>query len=340
MKMITDYSMVQKLREIKQFQTPKNLFLKILIFVGVFMMVSIAESIPLVIGVVPRMMAWTMEQAQLYGGEVPDEVVNEYVNNMLADSYIMRLMLFSTVMGTLVAIFFCRVAEGRKLPTMGFVKKGFALQYLIGLIAGFVMFSAVVMLSYFMGGLKPETAEGAAIGGLVIMFLGYVVQGMSEEVIFRGYFMTTLLRDHKPWVAILVNSVGFALVHGANPGISLFEQPVVTILAMLNLTLFGVMVSLYMLRTGSIWGACAIHTIWNFVQGNFYGLPVSGTDSGESVFSFSLAENMGWANGGAFGIEASVATTIVMGVLIALLLFVPFGRKAASAEAAPSQEEA
>jgi len=36
---------------------------------------------------------------------------------------------------------------------------------------------------------------------------------------------------------------------------------------------------------------------------------------------------MGWANGGAFGIEASLATTIVLGVIIAALLFVPSPKK-------------
>jgi hypothetical protein len=82
------------------------------------------------------------------------------------------------------------------------------------------------------------------------------------------------------------------------------------------------MISLYMLRTNSLWGACAIHSIWNFAQGNFYGLPVSGIDSGESVFKMSL-KGSDFINGGAFGLEAGLPTTIVMTVSICILLFVP-----------------
>lgn len=65
-------------------------------------------------------------------------------------------------------------------------------------------------------------------------------------------------------VGIVVNSIVFALLHMANTGISL--------LALLNLFLFGVFMSVYMVRRGNLWGACAIHAVWNFVQGNVFGL--------------------------------------------------------------------
>lgn len=95
-----------------------------------------------------------------------------------------------------------------------------------------------------------------------------------------------------------------------------------TLLAAVNLILCGVLFSVYALRTGNLWGACAFHSIWNFAQGNFYGLPVSGIDSGDTIFSMQLAGSK-LANGGDFGLEASLATTIVMALWIAVLLFVP-----------------
>ena len=106
----------------------------------------------------------------------------------------------------------------------------------------------------------------------------------------------------------------------------------ISLLAIINLTLCGIMFSLYMLRTDNLWGACAIHSIWNFVQGNFFGLPVSGIDSGDSVFRFSLIEGSDLANGGAFGLEGGLPCTIVLTAVILVLLFVPFGTCAAKQE--------
>ena len=173
-------------------------------------------------------------------------------------------------------------------------------------------------------GLHAEGFVGGSAVSILLALLGFGLQGMSEEVLCRGYLMTTILKHHKPWVAVMTNAVIFALLHGMNNGISL--------LAIINLTLCGIMFSLYMLRTDNLWGACAIHSIWNFVQGNFFGLPVSGIDSGDSVFRFSLIEGSDLANGGAFGLEGGLPCTIVLTAVILVLLFVPFGTCAAKQE--------
>ena len=70
-----------------------------------------------------------------------------------------------------------------------------------------------------------------------------------------------------------------------------------------------------------------------FAQGNFYGLPVSGIDVGDTVFSMSL-KGSDLVSGGAFGLEASIGTTIVMLLWIAGLLFLPapFRRKPENAQ--------
>ena len=49
---------------------------------------------------------------------------------------------------------------------------------------------------------------------------------------------------------------------------------------------------------------------------------MSGIDSGESVFRMSL-KGSAFINGGDFGLEAGLPTTIVMTIAICILLFVP-----------------
>ncbi len=319
MKLITNYPMTDRVRSIEPFRTPKNFWLQSLIFVGVFLTANMLQSCILVAGMIPKMLAWVTETMDATGGEISSEQITEYIYNMTSDSSMTVLMLFSTVIVTITCLLFCRVVEGRKAHTIGFTKKGAFLQYLLGLAVGFAMFSSVVGLSYIMGGLTANGLAGGTASGVILAFVGFGIQGMSEEVLCRGYFMTSVLRHHKPWVAVVSNSVIFAILHGANPGIS----P----LALINLTLCGIMFSLYVLRTDNLWGACALHSIWNFVQGNFFGLPVSGIDSGDSIFSFSLNEGKNLINGGAFGAEAGIPTTIVLTVVILILLFVPFGKK-------------
>jgi hypothetical protein len=262
MKLQISYPLTKRIREEKTFRTPKNILLQILIFVGIFFIAEMAESMGMIAGVMPRFMDWATQQME-NNGQIDSQEATDYLNNLTLDPSNTVIMLFSTVLATIVVLLFCRFVEGRKFRTMGFRKKHGFLQYLGGLAAGFVMFSAVVGLSCLMGGLHFEGFQGASAVSIVIVFIGYGLQGMSEEVICRGYLMTTIIRRHSVLTAVLLNGAVFGFLHVFNDGFSA--------LAFLNLTLYGVMISLYILRTDNLWGACAIHSIWNFVQGNFYG---------------------------------------------------------------------
>ena len=79
--------------------------------------------------------------------------------------------------------------------------------------------------------------------------------------------------------------------------------------------------SFYMISTGDIWGVCGIHSMWNFMQGNFYGISVSGTGDTESVFRTTANTPHAWLSGGEFGIEGSIFTTLVLtaGIVITFL---------------------
>lgn len=114
-------------------------------------------------------------------------------------------------------------------------------------------------------------------------------------------------------LAIFVNSAAFGIVHGLNPGL--------TPLAMVNLILFGLFASLYVILFDDIWGACAIHSVWNFMQGNIYGISVSGSGQSESVFSTNHQSSHGFLTGGSFGIEGSIFTTIVLLIASAIVFY-------------------
>ena len=139
---------------------------------------------------------------------------------------------------------------------------------------------------------------------IILYFPGFLVQGFSEEVLCRSYLMVTLARKWPLPVAIFMNTAIFMLMHMSNPGLNL--------LAMVNIMLFGTFASLYTLRRGSIWGIAAIHGIWNFAQGNIFGISVSGISGSPSILQTTLSENGSFIHGGAFGMEGGFAVTIVL----------------------------
>ncbi|MBP0973362.1 MAG: CPBP family intramembrane metalloprotease [Oscillospiraceae bacterium] len=310
-----DAPLIREIREEEEFRTPKDLFLKFVIFVVVFFVVACVECVIMTIGFYPKLMSWTMEQMLLTDGAVTDWMIREKLMDLLLDPEYTHIVLFATASGTITTFFYCRFIEGRSFSSMGFHKKDGLVQYLIGLAVGFCLFGLIVFLSWLTGGLTWNGFKGGSVAKLVLVFFGFLVQGMSEEVIFRGCYMTTIMRHHNAWWGILFNSVCFSLAHFANKGI--------TVLAAVNLVLYSVMISVYMLKMNNLWGACAIHGIWNFVQGNFFGLPVSGIDTGATVFSMSLNEGKELINGGAFGLEAGLPTTIVMVAATVVLLLLP-----------------
>lgn len=67
-----------------------------------------------------------------------------------------------------------------------------------------------------------------------------------------------------------------------------------------------------LLRFNSIWAACRLHSIWNFILYNILGLNLSGNDTMTSeVFDIrSTGSNI--LNGGMYGIEASEVTAVIL----------------------------
>jgi len=220
------------------------------------------------------------------------------------------IMLFSTVVAIIAPIIYCRFIEKRPISSMGIVKKRAISNYLFGLIVGFIMFSAVILINIWLGGMEFKGINSnIIITYLTIYFIAFGVQGMSEEVLCRGYLMNSIGGKHSIWLAVITSSVIFAILHLANPG--------VTLLACINLTLFGIFAALYMICFDNIWGVCAIHSIWNFAQGLIYGISVSGAYSYEnSIFLIEPIKGETFVNGGAFGAEGGIAVTIVLTLAI------------------------
>jgi len=267
-----------------------NIIIQTLIFIVVFFASQLLVGIP--IGIYSAVLTFR----DGFSGNIPlDPLGNptaEYIANIQNEMMLPSLIL--TFITTIVAILYCKLIEKRSLYSMGFVRKKAVTDYLIGAGLGVLMLGLALLISFLCGTVKYEGfVLGGGIGLLLLFLLGFILQGMSEEVLVRGYYMISVSARHSILLAVISNSVIFA--------------------------------SLYTLKTNSIWGICALHTTWNFAQGNIFGIRVSGIETPVTLFSFSLNDEGSLINGGSFGLEGGLAVTIVL-VLGTIILLSMKGR--------------
>ncbi len=297
-----------------------------LIFVLVFAIAntiaSVIQSVPLSIYSFSAIFSSEEYHAlmtQLESGSLTLEEYTDSVTNLVTTIitslpfWVTLVSLFSTAVIIAVSIIYCVKFEKRPITSMGVRRKDVAKEYLLGMGIGSLMFALSYLFAYLCGAVTISLNE--YISPLIILFfLAFVIQGASEEFLVRGYYMISLARDTTIPVAIGLSSVFFGLLHIANAGF--------TFIAFVNIVLMGIFLGIYVFKRGDIWGACAIHTMWNFVQGNIFGARVSGIVIDKSVFTTTYKEELSFISGGAFGLEGSLCVTLILLVSILLLLLI------------------
>jgi hypothetical protein len=208
--------------------------------------------------------------------------------------------------------------ERRPVWTLGFAPDRALQKYLTGLLFGFLMFAAALVGSAVFGYIGyeagPANRQGLAVlGGVLLVMTGWLVQGASEELLFRGWLLPVIGARYRPWLGVLLSSWSFAAYHGLNPNLST--------VAMLNLFLFGLFSAFYALREGSIWGVCAWHSMWNWAQGNLFGMEVSGIHIAGGILLNLHETGPDLITGGHFGPEGGLAVTAVLLAGIVAVLY-------------------
>jgi membrane protease YdiL (CAAX protease family) len=116
---------------------------------------------------------------------------------------------------------------------------------------------------------------------------------------------------YKPWLGVLITSIIFSIMHLGNDGANIF--------AAINIFLIAILLSLFVMKDSSIWGACGFHSAWNWTLGNVFGLSVSGTRDKTSLFDLTTKGNE-LLTGGQFGVEGSIVLTFLLIGSIFLLI--------------------
>ena len=288
------------LREAEHAVIRPHFLLQICIFVILFILAQFVQSLAAALFLIPAIMRLPHNGDPVAG-------------DLASSGFFMLVTLFSTVCIILISLLYCRKIERRSYVSIGFSKNRAAVHYLSGLAAGAVMFSVTALICIVSGTVSIQSSGSVSAGYIILFFFAYLIQGMSEEILCRGYFMVSLAGKSSVAAAVVINSLMFSLLHFFNPN--------VTVLSLFNIFLFGVFASVYTLVFDNIWGIGALHSAWNFTQGIIFGSNVSGTSMQTRLFIMFPDERYSIINGGAFGPEGGIAMTAVYLLALSGLLY-------------------
>jgi len=226
--------------------------------------------------------------------QIPDKELRAYWPALLA-----------ALVGYSGYAFYVRRVEARTATELG---RPFGRELGAGLAIGAILFLAVLGL-LAAGGMYRLTGTGDwAV--LLKSASEMVFVAMIEEILFRGVLFRLPERSFGSWTALGVSGVIFALAHVPNEN--------VTLLAVANTAIAGLLFAAAYLATRRLWLPIGMHFAWNFVSDGLFSLPTSGHPA-RGLLQGALT-GPEWLTGGAYGLEASALTFVVMGLATVLLL--------------------
>ena len=213
---------------------------------------------------------------------------------------------FNLVAAVIPALVLARV-ERRSWNVYGLPgRQIFGRVFWIGALWGFagisvLMFALYGLHSFSLGHL---VLHGVRMVKFAVFWAGmFLLVGLFEEFLLRGYTQFTLTRGIGFWPAAFALSCSFGLLHLRNE----HEQW----RGLLAVVLIGLFFCLTLRRTGSLWFAVGFHAAWDWGETFFYSVPDSGMVAPGHLLSSSL-RGADWISGGAVGPEGSVLCFVVI----------------------------
>jgi uncharacterized protein len=204
------------------------------------------------------------------------------------------------------------LARVEKRPWGGYglpVRRAFGKLFWVGTVWGFASITLLLATLY---GVRVFAVGHLAMHGVrIVKFAAFwavffLLVGLFEDFLFRGYSQFTLTRATGFWPAAVVLSCTFGLIHIKNGG----EQwP-----GLLAVVAIGFLFCLTLRRTGNLWFAVGFHAAWDWGETFVYSVPDSGTLFPGHLLKASL-HGPRWLTGGMVGPEGSVLCFVVIAVV-------------------------
>jgi len=233
--------------------------------------------------------------------------------------------------------FYGKIFEDLPFRALGcwFTKNWFK-DLVFGLIIGAVSIGLAALIAAIFGSLtfqvNDSSGTSAILLTLAVTLLIFTIAAITEETLFRGYLLQTLGRAKLFYVGAILTSFLFATAHNNNPGANAFSW--------INTFLAGIWLAAAYFKTRNLWFPFGVHLAWNWIQGAFLGINVSGLSELASAPILRVSETgTKFVTGGDYGIEGGIACTIALIFSIALIWFLPFIKPTEEMLALTSEEK-
>lgn len=181
----------------------------------------------------------------------------------------------------------------KKIQDLGFGL--FLINIIFGLLLGAISIAIIFFILLFTDNIELiNTLSNPNFSTYSITYLiFFILVGLFEELVFRGYIMSTLAdRGRRKVTIYMVSALIFGIAHLANQN--------VTLLGIFNIFLVGILFAYMYDKTQSLWTPIGYHITWNYFQGNVFGFPVSGTTP-YGVYTIDVSSGNDLLTGGSFG---------------------------------------
>lgn len=150
--------------------------------------------------------------------------------------------------------------------------------------------------------------------GMMLMLIPLaelVLVGMCEEMVFRGIIFGVAERSLGSKAAIVISALVFSLAHLPNDGVSLLAVAVIAVYAVMQAALY--------MKTRRLWVCIGTHIAWNYCVSQVFSSTVSGHAASDGLLRGELVGNA-LLTGGAFGVEASLVSLVLIASVAAFCL--------------------
>jgi uncharacterized protein len=188
-------------------------------------------------------------------------------------------------------------------------------RFWFGVVWGFTALSTLLLAIRAGHGFSPGTVAlaGTRLAGYAALWaMAFLLVGLFEEFLMRGYALFTLTTGMGFWPSAVLLSVLFGAGHLQNAGESWVGG--------LAAASIGLFFSFTVRRTGDLWFAIGLHAMWDYSESFLYSVPDSGVMVEGHLLNSSF-HGPAWLTGGSVGPEGSALVFVVIGVM-----FVAFHR--------------
>lgn len=206
---------------------------------------------------------------------------------------------------------YVRYVEKRTMIELG--NQGAVQEFGLGSLMGFGLFSFVIAILWLLGFYRVNGINLVWLA-LIGALLGAFVSGFVQELIFRAVIYRITEEWLGTWWALGISAILFGLIHLTSAGATIFSALAVALQA-------GVLLAAAYALTHRLWMAFGIHMAWDFANDGVFGVGLAG-QTGQSLQGLFQASLKGpdLFTGGAFGVETSIISVIVLSIAGILLL--------------------